>query len=291
MQQFRMINMVTPASTGIACKNNAWAMMTTKHDLMACAQEAHDDPRCGLYFSYRLEDGACRCAQAGSRCKEVEEARAFSIYKFPNFNTCRQCLLNGSDYCISSDGCVPRGQNACRSGQDHITGHCLENKKYWKEDVIAAQGLAVSMREYVQEDKSHKASEAKGRKAHPSDWSLTFGIAVMSFIAAVFGCASAYLCIRLRRVERKLRAMGKGEPELGKPVARPAIQEPSVVVGVPLARDDANQQTITNGEIINEELLTPRLPLSKVASNEEEINEDATIEEQQCGLSAVMLQL
>merc|ERR1719258_617894 len=87
----------------------------------------------GLYFSYRLEDGACRCAQIGSRCKEVEEASAFSIYKFPNFNTCRQCLLTGSDYCISSDGCVPRGQNACRGGPDHIMGHCPENSKYWNE--------------------------------------------------------------------------------------------------------------------------------------------------------------
>jgi hypothetical protein len=61
--------------------------------------------------------------------------------------------------------------------------------------------------------------------------------------------------------------MGKGEPELDKPVAKPAIQDPSVVVkpiakpamqdpsvvvGVPLAHDDTNQQTITDGEVIIE---------------------------------------
>jgi len=266
MQQFRMINMVTLASNNIACKNNAWAKMTTKHDLMACAQEAHDDPRCGLYFSYRLEDGACRCAQVGSRCKEVEEASAFSIYKFPNFNTCRQCLLNGSDYCISSDGCVPRGQNACRGGPDHIMGHCPENSKYWNEDVISVQGLALSMGDYVQDEQSHNASEDEG---HTGNTHLVFGIVVVSAIAVLFGCASAYLCIRLRRAERKLGAMGKGEPELDiqdpsvvvKPIAKPAMQDPSVVVGVPLAHDDANQQTITNGEVIIEVPLTPRLPL------------------------------
>jgi hypothetical protein len=267
MQQFRMINMVTLASTNIACKNNAWAKMTTKHDLMACAQEAHDDPRCGLYFSYRLEDGACRCAQVGSRCKEVEEASAFSIYKFPNFNTCRQCLLNGSDYCISSDGCVPRGQNACRGGPDHIKGHCPENSKYWNEDVIPVQGLALSMGDYVQDE--------QGLEGHTGNIHLIFGI-VVSAIAVLFGCASAYLCIRLRRAERKLRAMGKGEPEFDKsvakpviqdpsvfvkPIAKPATQDPSVVVGIPLAHDDANQQTITNGEVIIEVPLTPRLPL------------------------------
>jgi hypothetical protein len=291
MQQFRMVNMVTLASTNIACKNNAWAKMTTKHDLMACAQEAHDDPRCGLYFSYRLEDGACRCAQVGSRCKEVVEASAFSIYKFPNFNTCRQCLLNGSDYCMSSDGCVPRGQNACRGGSDHITGHCPENSKYWNEDVIPVQGLALSMGHYVQDEQVHKAPEDEG---HTGNIHLIFGIVVpsvvpvhivsaiaallgiVSAIAALFGCASAYLCIRLRRAERKLRTMGKGEPEFDKlvakpviqdpsvfvkPIAKPATQDPSVVVGIPLAHDDANQQTITNGEVIIEVPLTPRLPL------------------------------
>jgi hypothetical protein len=152
-------------------------------------------------------------------------------------------------------------------------GHCPENSKYWNEDVISVQGLALSMRDYVQDEQGHNASEDEG---HTGNTHLVFGIVVVSAIAVLFGCASAYLCIRLRRAERKLRAMGKGEPEFDKsvakpviqdpsvfvkPIAKPATQDPSVVVGIPLAHDDANQQTITNGEVIIEVPLTPRLPL------------------------------
>jgi hypothetical protein len=129
------------------------------------------------------------------------------------------------------------------------------------------------MRDYVQD----KASQYEG---HTGNTHLISGIVIVSAIATLLGCASAYLCIRLRRVERKLCAMGKGEPELGKPVAKPEKQDPSVVVGIPLAYTDANQQTITNGEAMNEEPLTPRL--CKVVINKEEINidEDGTIEDQ-----------
>merc|ERR1711977_747917 len=120
-------------------------------------------------------------------------------------------------------------------------GHCPENSKYWNEDVIPVQGLALSMGD---DEQGHKAPEDGG---HTGNIHLIFGIVVpsvvpvhivsaiaallgiVSAIAALFGCASAYLSIRLRRAERKLRAMGKGEPEFDKPVAQPVIQDPSVV--------------------------------------------------------------
>jgi hypothetical protein len=124
-----------------------------------------------------------------------------------------------------------------------------------------------------------KASEDEGHTGNPH---LISGIVIVSAIAVLLGCAGAYLCIRLQRAERKLRSMDKlqGEPKLGGPAGRPSIQDPSiaasVVVGVPLAHDDdANQQTITNGEVMHEQPLTPRL--CKVVIIEEEINEDATI--------------
>jgi hypothetical protein len=114
-----------------------------------------------------------------------------------------------------------------------------------------------------------KASEDEGHTGNPH---LISGIVIVSAIAVLLSCASAYLCIQLRRAESKLRSMDKLRGE-------PSKQDPgiaaSVVVGVPLAHDDeANQQTITNGEVMHEQPLTPRL--CKVVIDEE-INEDATI--------------